>query len=120
MQTEARTVQLQEVAIPVGDVTVAGSLSVRSRSRGIIVFAHGSGSGRFSPRNRAVAATLQRAGLGTLLMDLLTVDEEREDVRTGRLRFDIELLSERVVAADLCDESRRATANADRAQPGAG
>ena len=65
----------------------------------MVLFAHGSGSGRFSPRNRAVAATLRRSGLGTLLMDLLTPEEEEEDVRTARLRFDVGLLGERVVAA---------------------
>jgi putative phosphoribosyl transferase len=63
------------------------------------VFAHGSGSGRFSPRNRAVAGVLVAAGLATLLMDLLTAEEEAEDVRTARLRFDIPLLAERVVYA---------------------
>jgi dienelactone hydrolase len=87
------------VEILAGSATLAGDLDIPPGAQGVVLFAHGSGSGRFSPRNRAVAATLQRAGLGTLLMDLLTVDEEREDVRTGRLRFDIELLSERVVAA---------------------
>jgi dienelactone hydrolase len=87
------------VEILAGSARLAGDLDIPPGAQGVVLFAHGSGSGRFSPRNRAVAETLQRAGLGTLLMDLLTVDEEREDVRTGRLRFDIELLSERVVAA---------------------
>jgi putative phosphoribosyl transferase len=64
-----------------------------------VVFAHGSGSGRFSPRNRAVAGVLVDAGFATLLMDLLTAEEETEDVRTARLRFDIPLLAERVVGA---------------------
>jgi putative phosphoribosyl transferase len=100
VETEARTVQqLQEVAIPVGHVTVAGSLSLPSRSRGIIVFAHGSGSGRFSPRNRAVAQVLLDAGFATLLIDLLTPAEEQEDLRTARLRFDVRLLGERVIGA---------------------
>jgi putative phosphoribosyl transferase len=63
------------------------------------VFAHGSGSGRFSPRNRAVAGVLVDAGLATLLMDLLTAEEEAEDMRTARLRFDIGLLAERVISA---------------------
>lgn len=65
---------------------------------GIVVFAHGSGSSRHSPRNRHVAAVLRHAGLATLLLDLLTADEERIDVRTRRYRFDIELLADRVVA----------------------
>jgi pimeloyl-ACP methyl ester carboxylesterase len=64
----------------------------------VVVFAHGSGSGRFSPRNRAVAEALVAGGLATLLMDLLTADEEAEDLRTARLRFDVGLLGERVIA----------------------
>jgi pimeloyl-ACP methyl ester carboxylesterase len=64
-----------------------------------VVFAHGSGSGRHSPRNRAVARVLEDAGFGTLLLDLLTPDEEAEDLVTARLRFDVELLAERVTAA---------------------
>jgi putative phosphoribosyl transferase len=82
--------------LPVGDVRLAGDLSVPSAARGLIVFAHGSGSGRFSPRNRAVAEALVDAGLATLLMDLLTPEEEAEDLRTARLRFDVQLLGDRV------------------------
>jgi putative phosphoribosyl transferase len=66
---------------------------------GVIVFAHGSGSGRFSPRNQAVARDLRAAGFGTLLLDLLTAEEDLEDARTTALRFDIALLAGRVVAA---------------------
>ena len=99
MRTAAQTIQQQEVAIPVRDVTVAGSLSVPARSRGIVVFAHGSGSGRFSSRNRAVAQVLLDAGFATLLIDLLTPAEEQEDLRTARLRFDLPLLAERVIGA---------------------
>jgi pimeloyl-ACP methyl ester carboxylesterase len=76
---------------------LGGDLSVPPAAVGVVVFAHGSGSGRFSPRNRAVAETLVEAGLATLLMDLLTSEEEAEDLRTARLRFDIDLLGERVV-----------------------
>jgi pimeloyl-ACP methyl ester carboxylesterase len=65
----------------------------------MVVFAHGSGSGRLSPRNTAVADVLHRAGFGTLLIDLLTAEEEREDLVTRRLRFDIPLLAERVIGA---------------------
>jgi pimeloyl-ACP methyl ester carboxylesterase len=65
----------------------------------VIVFAHGSGSGRFSPRNTAVSDVLVDAGFGTLLLDLLTAEEEREDLITARLRFDIRLLGERVIGA---------------------
>jgi dienelactone hydrolase len=88
-----------DVEVPVRDARLAGTLTVPSAPRGVIVFAHGSGSGRFSPRNRAVADALVDAGLATLLMDLLTESEEREDIRTARLRFDIPLLAERVVEA---------------------
>jgi pimeloyl-ACP methyl ester carboxylesterase len=89
----------QGVEVRVGDVALAGVLAVPPEARGIVVFAHGSGSSRHSSRNRAVARVLFDAGLGTLLMDLLTPDEEAEDVRTARLRFDVELLGERVVGA---------------------
>jgi pimeloyl-ACP methyl ester carboxylesterase len=65
----------------------------------VVVFAHGSGSGRFSPRNRAVAQVLVQSGLATLLADLLTPEEEAEDMRTARLRFDVPMLGRRVVGA---------------------
>jgi putative phosphoribosyl transferase len=87
------------VAIPAGAVELAGDLELPRQAVGVVVFAHGSGSGRLSPRNQAVAQSLRDRGLGTLLMDLLTEDEERVDLRTGELRFDIPLLAERVVAA---------------------
>lgn len=87
------------VRIPAGGVEVAGDLIVPPGARGIVVFAHGSGSSRHSPRNRYVAEVLREAGLGTLLMDLLTPEEEREDQWTGRFRFDVELLASRLVAA---------------------
>jgi dienelactone hydrolase len=88
-----------EVLIPAGTVEVAGDLHLPAGSAGIVVFAHGSGSSRHSPRNRAVATILQEAGLGTLLMDLLTEEEEAADRRTGHLRFDIGLLADRLAAA---------------------
>jgi dienelactone hydrolase len=99
MAIEARAARDQEGAIPVRDVTVAGSLAVPGRASGIVIFAHGSGSGRFSPRNRAVARVLLEAGLATLLIDLLTPAEEAEDLRTARLRFDVWLLAGRVIGA---------------------
>jgi putative phosphoribosyl transferase len=90
----------REVEVPTGPVTVAGLLSVPMDVRGTIVFAHGSGSGRFSPRNRAVARVLLQAGFATLVMDLLTADEEVNEIRNqGRLRFDVGLLAERVTGA---------------------
>jgi pimeloyl-ACP methyl ester carboxylesterase len=88
-----------DIDIPVGDVGLAGILTVPPRARGVVVFAHGSGSGRFSPRNTAVADVLVQAGFGTLLVDLLTAEEEAEDLITARLRFDIRLLADRVIGA---------------------
>ena len=85
------------VTMPVGGVLLHGDLTLPEGASGIVVFAHGSGSSRHSTRNRAVAAALQQAGLGTLLFDLLTEEEEQVDLRTRHLRFDIELLAERMV-----------------------
>jgi dienelactone hydrolase len=87
------------VQIPAGRVTLDGNLARPEGNQGIVLFAHGSGSSRHSPRNRYVAGVLREAGLGTLLMDLLTVEEESVDERTGHLRFDIPLLAERLAAA---------------------
>jgi len=86
------------VRIDAGGVQLEGDLALPSGARGVVLFAHGSGSSRFSPRNRAVAAALRASGLGTLLVDLLTRDEERVDARAGHLRFDIRLLATRLVA----------------------
>jgi dienelactone hydrolase len=94
-------VREETVAIPVGKVQLAGTLRIPEHADGIVLFAHGSGSSRFSPRNRQVAAVLERAGLATLLIDLLSEDEEREDSRTGALRFDIPLLADRLLAATV-------------------
>jgi len=98
------------VQVSAGRVTLEGNLSLPQDAGGIVLFAHGSGSGRFSPRNRSVARALQRARLGTLLIDLLTMDEEAIDAETARLRFDIGLLAERVVGATdwLADNSETA------------
>ena len=87
------------VMIQAGNVMLAGDM-VHPRERGMIVlFAHGSGSSRRSPRNRYVAGVLQDAGLGTLLFDLLTAEEGREDERSRALRFDIRLLGQRLIQA---------------------
>ena len=88
----------EPVTIPIGTVTLKGELIVHPGARGLVLFAHGSGSSRLSPRNRFVAQALRAEGLGTLLFDLLTTDEEREDEIDARLRFDILLLAERLVA----------------------
>lgn len=79
--------------------SLAGDLCVPPHARGVVLFAHGSGSSRHSPRNRAVALALEDAGFATLLVDLLTPAEELSDARGARLRFDVELQSERLVAA---------------------
>jgi putative phosphoribosyl transferase len=89
----------QAVRITVGGVALDGDLARPSDTGGIVLFAHGSGSSRHSPRNRQVAEHLQRAGLGTLLLDLLTPDEEQLDLHTRQLRFDIGLLARRLVGA---------------------
>ncbi len=86
------------VRIGVGGVTLEGNLSLPKGASGIVLFAHGSGSSRHSPRNRYVARLLNQANLATLLVDLLTSDEETIDLRTGHLRFDIELLAERLIS----------------------
>lgn len=89
-----------EIAIPIGRKTMMGDFAVPAHARRIVLFAHGSGSSRHSPRNRFVARELQKAGIATLLMDLLTIDEERVDEATeGSLRFDIGLLAARLEAA---------------------
>jgi putative phosphoribosyl transferase len=90
---------VQNVSIPIGDVGLRGTLSIPSRAHGIVLFAHGSGSGRYSSRNRYVAEVLQRAGIATLLFDLLTAEEERVDQHTMHLRFDIGLLARRLIGA---------------------
>lgn len=86
------------VKIGIEDIVLDGDLAVPRAAEGIVLFAHGSGSSRFSPRNRYVAEVLQKAGLATLLMDLLTKEEEMIDMRTRHLRFDIEMLSHRLIA----------------------
>lgn len=91
------------VTIPAGRDRIEADLVLPPGAHGIVLFAHGSGSGRFSPRNRRVAAALQQARLATLLLDLLTEAEERIDAVTGELRFDIPFLAGRLLAAtDWC------------------
>ncbi|MGA7260321.1 MAG: dienelactone hydrolase family protein [Stellaceae bacterium] len=96
MQADA---EISLVRITAGPVTLEGNLSLPRGARGIVMFAHGSGSSRLSPRNRYVAQLLNQARLATLLLDLLTAQEEAIDLRTARLRFDIGLLAERLVGA---------------------
>jgi len=87
------------VSISAGSVCLEGEITVPLAPQGIVLFAHGSGSSRHSPRNRAVARLLRNAGLGTLLFDLLTPQEERADAARGNLRFNIGLLTQRLVCA---------------------
>ena len=91
--------QEQLVSVIIGDVTLEGNLVIPHGAIGIVLFAHGSGSSRYSTRNRYVAEVLQQAGLATLLLDLLTMEEEEIDLRTRHLRFDIGLLASRLVGA---------------------
>jgi dienelactone hydrolase len=86
------------VAIPVDSIRLEGDLSVPTAASGAVLFAHGSGSSRRSPRNRYVADLLNESGLATLLMDLLTEDEQEVDLQTAQLRFDIPFLAKRLVA----------------------
>lgn len=85
------------VRIPSDAVELEGELELPPDTPGVVVFAHGSGSSRHSPRNQFVALMLREAGIGTLLLDLLTSDEEEQDSITGLLRFDIDLLAKRLV-----------------------
>jgi putative phosphoribosyl transferase len=100
MTAKPVTAEISEVLIPIGEDTLAGNLVIPAHSHGIVLFAHGSGSSRHSQRNRFVAQELQKAGLATLLMDLLTMAEERiDEASEGGLRFDIGLLAGRLEAA---------------------
>src|SRR5918911_793006 len=99
-QTEdERNVAVREAKIPSGETLLEGELSVPVGAGGVVLFAHGSGSSRHSPRNQFVARTIREAGAGTLLFDLLTREEEAVDIYTRHLRFDISLLARRLVDA---------------------
>jgi putative phosphoribosyl transferase len=89
----------QTVQVAAGPVRLEGTLAIPPDPMGVVLFAHGSGSSRHSPRNRFVAEALREGGLATLLVDLLTAEEEAVDLRTRHLRFDIGLLAERLVGA---------------------
>ena len=86
-----------DVTIEFNHVNLGGKLTIPEPAKGLVVFTHGSGSSRFSPRNNAVAASLNHAGLATLLFDLLTSEEEAIDVHTAEYRFNIELLAKRLI-----------------------
>src|SRR5215211_651148 len=104
----------QPVQILIGSSSLSGDLDIPDSAQGVVLFAHGSGSGRHSPRNRYVAKVLQEAGVGTLLFDLLTEDEEIIDEQTRHLRFDIELLADRLIrATDWLLQQRFDASNSD-------
>src|SRR5207249_12189257 len=90
---------MNEVQIQAGRAVLSGNLIIPQNAAALVLFAHGSGSSRHSPRNRFVARTLNNAGLGTLLFDLLTPEEEITDLHTREHRFDIGLLAERLGSA---------------------
>jgi dienelactone hydrolase len=92
----SNAMQQIEVIIPTAGVSLAGNLIVPEAAEGIVLFVHGSGSSRFSPRNRFVAGLLNEAGFATLLFDLLTIDEHQLDQQTRQLRFDINMLTQRL------------------------
>jgi dienelactone hydrolase len=98
MKANEALIEHTSVSVPTGEVVLQGDLSMPSAPKGIVLFAHGSGSSRHSPRNRYVAEALNEHSLGTLLVDLLTGEEEQEDEVTAQLRFDIDLLTRRLVA----------------------
>ena len=91
--------QQTEIRIPVGNITVEGTLTLPTGAKGVVLFAHGSGSSRFSIRNQYVAKEFNKAKIATLLFDLLTQEEEEIDVVTAEYRFNIALLAERLIGA---------------------
>jgi putative phosphoribosyl transferase len=99
MKTSLSPYAEYDVAIPCGIATLKGHLNIPARSKGLVIFAHGSGSSRNSPRNRSVAWELNHRGLATLLFDLLTPEEAENEATSAALRFDIPLLTGRLVAA---------------------
>ena len=103
----------RQVRVSAQGVMLEGNLAMPVRPKGIVVFAHGSGSSRHSPRNRHVAGVLQEAGLATLLIDLLTVEEEAVDTYTAHLRFDIGLLAARLAGATDWVKKAEQTAGLD-------
>ena len=98
-KSERKTEIMGKVVIPLKNVKLAGELTMPAEATGLVLFAHGSGSSRHSPRNQFVARKLQRAGIGTFLFDLLTAEEEESEAHTRHLRFNIDLLTERLVGA---------------------
>ncbi|MCE9508295.1 MAG: dienelactone hydrolase family protein [Alphaproteobacteria bacterium] len=100
----------QAMHIPAGKAVLEGDMTIPETAKGLVLFAHGSGSGRHSPRNRYVAGVLNEYGFATLLADLLTAEEEVIDQRTRHLRFDISMLAERLEAITAWIQNNAATA----------
>src|SRR5258708_2639923 len=109
--TSGGTIQHLAVAIPVESIHLEGDLSIPTAAGGAVVFAHGRGSSRRPPRNRYVADLLNESGLATLLIDLLTVDEQQVDLQTSQLRFDIPFLTSRLVTITQWLAHHREAAN---------
>ena len=103
------TISQREVTIPVGNIVLQGTLTVPQGAQAIVLFVHGSGSSRYSPRNRHVAQVLHTRGLATLLFDLLTKEEEAVDRRTAKLRFNIALLTQRLTGVTEWIRANRST-----------
>ena len=101
MESRGRTAFGRELQIAIGDESIAGSLAVPVEAAALVWFAHGSGSSRFSGRNRFVSDFLNRSGIATLLLDLLTSREAQTDAFTAQFRFDIDLLASRLAQATL-------------------
>src|SRR3972149_3302629 len=99
------------VKISVDKATIEGNLVVPQGAKGVVLFAHGSGSGRFSPRNQYVAKVLNKAGIATFLIDLLTQEEEEIDIATAEFRFDINLLGKRMIDATVWLKKNPTTKN---------
>jgi len=96
---EKKAILAQEIKIPIGSIRLEGFLHIPPEAKGVVLFAHGSGSSRHSPRNQFVASFLQENNIGTLLFDLLTPEEEKADNITRELRFNIPFLAERLLGA---------------------
>jgi putative phosphoribosyl transferase len=107
MRSASLHVERMEIWVPAGDADLTADLSLPEGPTGLVLFAHGSGSSRRSPRNRRVAGALHRGSIGTILIDLLTEAEERVDRETAKLRFDISLLVHRLTAITdwICEQN---------------
>ncbi len=110
-QNKLQTTIFRDVNVPLGQISLRGKLDVPAKASSVVLFAHGSGSSRLSPRNQFVAEVIRKAGLGTLLFDLLTPDEEAIDAQTRHLRFDITMLARRLAAATEWIKNREETSH---------